>query len=54
MHHELIGPHWGNAFILGVAGVITIACFLAMFRMLQHPGESDPQHPKYSVLRHDR
>ena len=54
MHHHLIGPYWGNVIIIGIAGAITIGCFAAMFWMLRHPGETDPHHPKYSVLRHDR
>lgn len=54
MHHHLIGPYWGNVIIIGVAGAITLSCFVAMFRMLRHPGETDPHHPKYAVLRRDR
>ena len=54
MHHHLIGPFWGNVIIIGIAGAITVACFVAMFWMLLHPGETDPHHPKYVVLRHDR
>ena len=54
MHHHLIGPYWGNVIIIGIAGAITVACFVAMFRMLRYPGETDPHHPKYMVLRHDR
>jgi hypothetical protein len=54
MHHELIGPSWGVFIIIGIAGTITVACFVAMFRMLLRPGENDPTHPKYMVLRHDR
>jgi hypothetical protein len=52
--HHLIGPFWGNVIIIGLAGAITVACFVAMFRMLWRPGETDPSHPKYAVLRHDR
>ena len=54
MHHHLIGPLWGNAVIIAVAGAITLACFVAMFWMLLRPGETDAAHPKYLVLRHDR
>ena len=54
MHHHLIGPFWGNVIIIGIAGAITVACFVAMFRMLLRPGETDRGHPKYLVLRHDR
>ena len=54
MHHHLIGPLWGNVIIIGIAGAITVACFVAMGWMLLRPGEADPRHPKYTVLRHDR
>ena len=54
MHHHLVGPLWGNLVIIGIAGTITVACFVAMFQMLIHPGENDRAHPKYLVLRHDR
>lgn len=54
MHHHLIGPYWGNLIIIAIAGAITVACFVAMCRMLLRPGEADPRHPKYMVLRHDR
>lgn len=54
MGHHLTGPFWGNVVILIIAGVITVTCFVAMFWMLLRPGETDPNHPKYSVLRHDR
>jgi hypothetical protein len=54
MHHHLIGSFWGNLFIACLAGAITIACFGAMLRMLVRPGETDPTHPKFTVLRHDR
>jgi hypothetical protein len=54
MHDHLIGPFLGNVMIVAVAGAVTLACFVAMFRMLFHPGETDPHHPKYEVLRDDR
>jgi hypothetical protein len=54
VHHHLIGPLWGNIIIIGIAGAITVACFAAMFWMLARPGETDPRHAKYMVLRHDR
>lgn len=54
MHHELIGPHWGNFVIIAVAGVITVACFIAMLWMLIRPGETDRRHSKYAILRDDR
>jgi uncharacterized membrane protein YedE/YeeE len=52
--HHLMGPFWGNVIIIALAGATTVACFVAMFRMLWQPGETDPRHPKYTVLRHDR
>ena len=54
MHHHLNGPFWGNVIIIAIAGVLTAACFVAMVWMLLRPGETDPNHPKYLVLRHDR
>ena len=54
MHHHLAGPLLGNTIIIGVAGAITVACFVAMFWMLIRPGEKDHRHPKYAVLRNDR
>lgn len=54
MSHPFMGPLWGNVLIVTVAGAITLACFGVMLRMLFHPGERDPQHPKYMVLREDQ
>jgi hypothetical protein len=54
MHHHLSGPFWGNIIIIALAGAITLACFVAMFCMLFHPGEADPRHSKYDILRDDR
>jgi hypothetical protein len=54
MDHHLTGPFWGNVVIFIIAGATTVACFVTMFWMLLRPGETDPNHPKYSVLRHDR
>ena len=53
MQHHLMGPLWGNLLIVVLAGAITLGCFAAMFRMLFHPGERDPRHPKYMILRED-
>jgi hypothetical protein len=50
MHDHIVGPYWGNVVIIGLAGSITTACFLAMLRMLFFPGESDPKHPKHQIL----
>jgi len=54
MHDHLIGPLWGNIIIMAVAGAITVGCFVAMFRMLIRPGETDRRHAKYAILRDDR
>jgi hypothetical protein len=54
MHDHLLGPLWGNIFIIVMAGAITVACFVAMFWMLIRPGETDRRHPKYAILRDDR
>jgi hypothetical protein len=54
VHHHLTGPFWGNVLIIGIAGAITVACFVAMLWMLLRPGETDRGHPKWLVLRHDR
>jgi hypothetical protein len=54
MHDHLAGPLIGNLIIIGIAGVITLGCFVAMFWMLVHPGETGQDHPKRAVLREDR
>lgn len=54
MHHHLVGPPIGNLIIIGVAGLITFGCFLAMFWMLLYPGETNSDHPKRAILRDDR
>lgn len=53
MQHALMGPFWGNLVIAVLAGAITLGCFAAMFRMLLRPGERDPRHPKYMILREE-
>jgi hypothetical protein len=54
VHHHLIGPFWGNLIIIGVAGAVSLACFVAMFWMLFDPGEVDRNHPKYEILHDDQ
>ena len=54
MHDHLVGPTWGNVVIIALAGALSLACIVAMLRMLIRPGESDPEHPKYRILREDR
>jgi hypothetical protein len=53
MHHDLSGPYWGNVIVITLAGMITIACVVAMFWMLFRPGETDQHHAKYDILRDD-
>jgi hypothetical protein len=53
-HQMMTGPGLGNVIIAVLAGSITIGCFVTMIWMLLRPGEADPQHPKYDILRHDR
>ena len=48
------GPFWGMVAIIAITGVITLGCFVAAFWMLLRPGEGDPRHAKYEILRPDR
>ncbi len=43
----------GNLIVIALTGAVTIACFVALLWMLVRPGERDPRHPKYRVLRDD-
>ena len=54
MEHHLAGPMIGIFIVGGAAALITLGCFVAAMWLLIHPGETDPRHPKYIVLRHDR
>lgn len=54
MHNMLMGPTWGIIAIAVVVGAVTLGCFVLMFKYLTHPGEKNPSHPKYSILRRDR
>ncbi len=54
MSHMLLGPTWGIVLIASITGIITLACWILMFRFLLHPGEHNPDHAKYGVLRDDR
>lgn len=40
--------------VVSIAGIVTVACFAAMFWWIFRPGERDPHHPKYAILRRDR
>ncbi len=53
MEHHMAGPMLGNLIILLLAGGVTLGCFVAMFWMLLRPGETNPNHPKYEILRDD-
>lgn len=54
IHHGFSGPLIGNVLVAGAAGLLTLLCFVVALRLLVHPGENDPSHPKYRVLRPDR
>lgn len=47
-------PLWGVLLVAGIAGLVALACIVAAVRMLLHPGERDPRHVKYQILRPDR
>ncbi len=53
MEHHMAGPMLGNLIILLLAEGVTLGCFVAMFWMLLRPGETNPNHPKYEILRDD-
>lgn len=48
------GPPLGNALVALAGGAVTLWVIVAAIRMLISPGETDPSHPKYRVLRGDR
>ncbi|HEX7382565.1 MAG TPA: hypothetical protein VF265_10485 [Nevskiaceae bacterium] len=50
----MMGPLWGIIAITMFGGTVTIACFVAMFWFIFRPGEVDPRHVKYEILRRDR
>ncbi len=52
--HQAEGPLLGNLLVGGAAGLVTMACIVLAFRLLISPGEHDPNHPKYRILRADR
>ena len=54
MNHLADAPFWGLVALVGVTGAITLACFATMFWMLLRPGETNPDHAKYDILRPDR
>ncbi len=54
MHAMMEGPLWGVIAVASVAGVVAAACFVLMFWFIFKPGEKDPHHPKYEILRRDR
>ena len=54
MTHNPTGIHWGNVIVIGIAGLLTIVCFVMMCWMLIRPGERDRLHPKRQILSKDR
>lgn len=54
MQNIMMGPLWGIIAISAFGGIVTIACFALMFWLIFRPGERDPHHPKYDILRRDR
>ncbi|HKT40780.1 MAG TPA: hypothetical protein VJQ86_00305 [Rhodanobacteraceae bacterium] len=54
MQNMMMGPFWGIVAVATVGGLITLGCFAAMFWWIFRPGERDPRHPKYAILRRDR
>jgi hypothetical protein len=54
MQEHMTGPLPGVIAIVALTIAVTLGCFVAMFRMLLRPGETDRRHPKYGVLDDDR
>ena len=50
MDHQLTGSLLGHVVITVIAAMVTLLCFLAMFKLLFRPGEKDPRHPKCRVF----
>lgn len=50
----MMGPFWASLAVVALTGLITLACFVAALWMLLRPGEQDPHHVKYDILRPDR
>lgn len=54
-HHILFNPNDPFGIAVVVAGTIaTAASFVLACRMLIHPGEEEPDHPKRVILQDDR
>jgi hypothetical protein len=54
-HHVLLDPLDPLGIAVVVLGTIgTIFTFVLAFRMTLWPGETDPDHPKRTILREDR
>lgn len=54
-HHVLLDPFDPLGIAVVAAGTIgTIFTFVLAFRMTIWPGETDPDHPKHTILREDR
>jgi hypothetical protein len=48
------GSVLGNVIVIALTGMVTLACIVAAFWMVIRPGERNPDHPKYRILRTDR
>ena len=48
------GSVLGNAIVIALTGMVTLACIVAACWMVIRPGERNPDHPKYRILRADR
>jgi hypothetical protein len=44
----------GNAIVIALTGMVTLGCIVAACWMVIRPGERNPDHPKYRILRADR
>ncbi len=54
MDHSLTGSLFDHLVAATIAGAVTLVCIGAALKMLFRPGEKDPRHPKYLVMRNDR
>ncbi|MDE2572050.1 MAG: hypothetical protein KGM44_05955 [bacterium] len=54
MEAHAMGPPLGGAIVTIAAVLVTIGVAVAAARMIIAPGEANPAHPKYRVLRRDR
>ncbi|MBS0556740.1 MAG: hypothetical protein JSR27_04920 [Proteobacteria bacterium] len=50
----MTGPFWGIVAVALIAALVTLGCFVAMFWFIARPGETNPRHVKFDILRPDR